>query len=75
MARKKYAVKVGNKIISTHVKKPKIIEISNHQTGKRKSIKADRRIKALPPGKRQSKDGNIYYEYRRNRTDKKGKTI
>lgn len=75
MARKKYAVKVGKRIISTHYKKPRVIEISDHQIGKRKSIKKDRERKALPPGKRMSKTGNIYYEYRRNRTDKQGKTI
>ena len=33
---------------------------------------ADKRKKALPPGQRISKDGNVYYEYRVNRSDKKG---
>lgn len=43
---------------------------SDHQTGK--SIKEiDIKRKALMPGKRRSKTGKIYYEYRKNRTDKK----
>ncbi len=36
------------------------------------SIKADRKRKALAPGKRVSKSGNIYYERRRDRSDKPG---
>lgn len=35
----------------------------------------DKARKALPPGRRLSKDGNIYYERRRNRTDIPGKLI
>ena len=45
------------------------------QTGKRKSLKLDRKRKAKPVGKRVSKNGNVYYETRRNRSDKKGKRI
>ena len=36
------------------------------------SIKADRKRKALAPGKRVSKSGNVYYERRRDRSDKPG---
>jgi hypothetical protein len=36
------------------------------------SIKADRNRKAQPPGKRVSKSGNVYYERRRDRSDKRG---
>jgi hypothetical protein len=36
------------------------------------SLKADRKRKALAPGKRVSKSGNIYYERRRDRSDKPG---
>jgi hypothetical protein len=36
------------------------------------SIKADRNRKAKPPGKRVSKSGNVYYERRRDRSDKPG---
>lgn len=46
----------------------------DHQIGK--SIKEiDIKRKALLPGKRISKNGNTYYEYRKNRSDKKGKKI
>ena len=43
------------------------------QSGKRKSLKRDRALKAKPPGKRVSKSGNKYTETRRNRSDVKGK--
>ena len=33
-------------------------------------IKADKKYKALHPGKRVSEDGNVYYEYRKNHSDK-----
>lgn len=45
------------------------------QTGKRKSLKLDRKYKAKPPGKRKSKSGKTYYETRRNRSDKVNKRI
>ncbi|MEM4501551.1 MAG: hypothetical protein QW512_05410 [Thermofilaceae archaeon] len=53
--------------------KPKVLKIVNYQTGKRSSLKLDRKRKALPPGKRRSKSGKIYWETRRNRTDLKGR--
>jgi len=34
-----------------------------------RAIALDKKYKALPPGKRISKEGNTYYEYRPNRTD------
>lgn len=34
------------------------------------STKLDKKRKAMPPGKRVSATGKIYYEYRRNRADK-----
>lgn len=43
-----------------------------YQTGTRKSLKADKRIKAKPPGKRKSKSGKAYTERRKNRSDKRG---
>lgn len=52
----------------------RVIKVSKKQTGKTKSIKADKKRKAMKPGKRISKTGNIYYERRRNRSDK-GKYI
>ena len=45
------------------------------QTGKRKSIKADKARKADGSGKRVSATGKKYWETRRNRSDKKGKRI
>ncbi len=43
------------------------------QTGKRKSLRQDRKLKAKPAGKRKSKKGKTYYERRRNRSDVKRK--
>jgi len=45
------------------------------QTGVRKSIKADRKRKAMQPGVRVSKSGRKYTETRRNRSDRKGSLI
>lgn len=41
------------------------------QTGKT-NLKIDSKRKAKPVGKRISKNGKVYYEYRKNRTDVKG---
>ena len=49
--------------------KPKVIYSKKRQTGKRIDIKADKKRTAMPSGKRKSKSGKIYYEYRKNRTD------
>lgn len=45
----------------------------NRQTGK-SNKRMDASRKAKPPGKRQGKTGP-YYEYRKNRSDKKGKRV
>jgi hypothetical protein len=55
-------------------RKPKVIDKSEHQTGKT-NIKRDEVRKALPSGKRISKSGNIYYENRKNRSDLTGSKI
>jgi hypothetical protein len=55
-------------------RKPKIIDKAEHQTGKT-NIKRDKVRKALPPGKRISKSGNIYWEGRANRSDLTGSKI
>lgn len=48
----------------------KSLKVSDKQIGK--SIKSiDKLRKALKPGKRISKSGNIYYESRKNRSDLK----
>lgn len=73
MPKKKKAKKTKKK--KWKYSKPKVLKIVNYQTGKRKSLRIDRKRKALPPGKRRSKSGKIYWETRRNRTDlKKRKT-
>jgi len=46
-----------------------ILKKSKRQVGKPVSIKKDKEWAALAPGKRRSKKGNIYYEYRANRSD------
>jgi hypothetical protein len=51
------------------LRKPKVLKVVKRQSGERKSLRLDRLRKALPPGKRRSKSGKIYYEYRRNRSD------
>ena len=55
-------------------KRPRTIAVLM-QTGSRKDISRDRLIKALPPGKRISASGLIYWETRRNRSDKVGQVI
>ena len=50
------------------------LKYKEHQTGKSNKL-VDESRNALLGGKRQSKSGNIYYEYRKNRTDLKGSKI
>jgi len=56
-------------------KEPRVVYYKPRQTGSVKSLDRDRARKALPPGKRISKSGRVYYEYRKNRSDKKGSKI
>lgn len=54
--------------------KSRVLKPVEHQTGT--SIKKlDIKRQAMPSGKRISKFGKIYYEYRKNRTDKEGTTL
>jgi len=55
----------------TKVRLPRTIDIAAYQTGERKSIHQDRMLKSLKPGKRISEFSNIYWETRKNRSDKK----
>lgn len=55
--------------------KPKVVYSKKRQIGRRISLEADRKRKALPPGKRISKNGKVYWEYRKNRTDIQGLNI
>ncbi len=49
-------------------RKPRVLKKAAHQTGT-SDLRRDRLYKALPPGKRISRTGHIYYEYRKNRSD------
>ena len=51
----------------------KIIKTLNQVGRSNKSY--DKKRTALPPGKRISKNGKIYWETRKNRSDAQGKTI
>jgi hypothetical protein len=51
----------------------KVIKPAKFQTGTEKNALKDERKKALAPGKRISKSGKVYYEYRANRSDLPGK--
>jgi hypothetical protein len=55
--------------IGVKSKKPKVVYGTRHQTGKRISLEADKKRKAMPPGKRISKNGKIYFEGRKDRSD------
>jgi hypothetical protein len=63
------------------VKHPKVYKVGRktpvqrvHQTGKSDKTR-DKKLSALAPGKRISKDGNVYYEYRKNRSDRRGSRL
>lgn len=64
-----------------HFKKQKVVKIGTprpvqrvHQTGK-SDVARDKKLAALAPGKRISKNGNVYYEYRKNRSDRRGSRV
>ena len=53
-------------------RKARALSKSTRQTGTSNTAR-DKQRKAIAPGKRRSKKGKIYYEYRKNRTDVKGR--
>ncbi len=55
-------------------KKPQVIYGGKKQHGKT-NVYRDKRLTAMPPGKRISKTGKIYYEMRRNRSDVVGSKL
>lgn len=63
--KKQEVVKIGT---------PRPVDRSVHQTGK-SNLSRDKKLAALVPGKRISKNGNVYYEYRKNRSDRRGSKI
>jgi len=52
-------------------KTAKVIKVSKRQIGKSVQ-KRDKKLKALKPGKRLSRNKKEYYELRKNRSDRKG---
>jgi hypothetical protein len=74
-ARKKRGTAMGKK--ATAKKKLVSTRGADRQTPgtPNNSIKADRRKQALAPGRRTSKSGNVYYERRRDRSDKPGQFL
>ena len=74
-ARKKRGTAIGKK--ATAKKKLVSTRGADRQTPgtPNNSIKADRKRKALAPGRRTSKSGNVYYERRRDRSDKPGQLL
>lgn len=50
----------------------RVLKASTRQTGK-SHTRRDTNLKAMQPGKRRSASGKIYYEYRKNRTDRRGR--
>ena len=57
---------------STKRKRGRTVKVKRHQTGRSKNLSRDKKLKALPPGKRISASGKVYYEYRQNRSDLSG---
>jgi len=51
-----------------------VLKASTRQTGK-SNYKRDSKRKAMTPGKRRSASGRAYYEYRKNRSDVRGKRV
>jgi hypothetical protein len=68
---KKTIVKKAKVKKATVKKARQKITKSKGQTGT-SNLKYDKRKTANPPGKRISENGNVYYEYRKNRSDKPG---
>lgn len=72
--KKKKVLKRQKKVVSKRkktVSKKRILKGNFHQTGNSVSF-YDKKRKAKAPGKRKSKSGNVYYERRKNRSDKPG---
>lgn len=79
MPAKKSTGKKSNKKTKQYKLKSKkygrqVLKASGKQTGK-SNAKRDRARKAMAPGKRRSAKGKVYYEDRKNRSDKRGTRI
>ena len=58
----------------TGVNQRKVVKKSGYQIGKTNKV-IDRKRSALAPGKRSSRNGKIYYENRKNRSDLTGTKV
>ncbi len=61
-------------LIGMKKKKPTVVFERDKQVGTSNTFRDSRRV-ALPPGKRVSKSGKIYYESRKNRSDLTGSNL
>jgi hypothetical protein len=61
-----------HRIKSWEKHKKQLLKKEYAQTGQRKSVQLDRNILAKHSGWRTSKKGKLYFETRKNRSDKKG---
>ena len=52
----------------------RVLKATYKQTGTSSTVR-DKKRKAMQPGKRQSASGRIYYEYRKNRSDLRGRRV
>lgn len=52
----------------------RVLKATYRQTGK-SHTKRDSASKAMQPGKRRSASGRVYYEYRKNRSDLRGRRV
>jgi hypothetical protein len=59
----------GDKLVLVVRHGQRVLKAVKYQTGERASLRLDRKRRALPPGKRISRTGRIYWETRRNRSD------
>jgi len=57
-------------IIGKRIRRPAELTIKPMTRNTTSKTRIDKRLPALHPGKRISAKGNVYYEYRRNRSDK-----
>ena len=74
MASKFFKDKAGNPMSKAQVNKSETIKVMD-QTGEFKDIPRDLGRGAKLPGKRVSRTGKVYWETRKNRSDKAGKRI
>jgi hypothetical protein len=72
---RKSRVKTSKISKKAYSKKAREWNKKNPQTGTVKDRTRDRARKAKLPGKRISKNGKVYYEYRKNRSDAMGRRI